>query len=201
MTDGGWEPFARVDGTPDDRFYAQPRLVQHIGDWAIAALRARYGEVLAGVRGPVLDLMSSWVSHLPDPPPATVGLGMNAVELAANPQLRGWLVHDLNRQPALPFATAGLGATICAVSVQYLTRPVEVWSEVARVTASGGPVVVAFSNRCFPTKAIAAWMAMDDRSHCQLVASYLDAAGLVDIQIEAMATSDDPIFIVRGASP
>jgi SAM-dependent methyltransferase len=195
-----WDPFGRFDAGPDDDFYAQPRLVQHIGDGAIAALRGRYAQLLPD-GGPVLDLMSSWVSHLPGSHPATIGLGMNSVELAANPQLRAWLVHDLNRQPDLPFATASFTATICAVSVQYLVRPVEVWTEIARVTRSGGPVIVSFSNRCFPTKAVGAWMATDDLGHCKLVATYFQRTGFSDVQAERLVSSDDPVYVVWACSP
>jgi SAM-dependent methyltransferase len=195
-----WDPCGRFDPGPDDDFYAQPRLVQHIGDGAIAALRRRYARLLPAT-GPVLDLMSSWVSHLPERHPAAIGLGMNAVELAANPQLDGWLVHDLNRQPELPFATDAFTASLCAVSVQYQVRPIEVWSEIARVTQPGGPVIVSFSNRCFPTKAVGAWMATDDLGHCKLVATYLHRAGYSDVQAERLASSDDPVYVVWARSP
>jgi SAM-dependent methyltransferase len=195
-----WDPFGRFDAESDHVFYAQPRLVQHIGEGAIEALRGRYAQLLPD-GGPLLDLMSSWVSHLPERHPPAIGLGMNAVELASNPQLAGWLVHDLNRQPDLPFATDAFTATLCAVSVQYQVRPIEVWSEVARVTQPGGPVVVCFSNRCFPTKAVGAWMATDDLGHCKLVATYLQRAGFPDIQAERLASTDDPIYIVWARAP
>jgi SAM-dependent methyltransferase len=164
--------FARIDEDDDARFYDVPRLVVHIDDGAIETLGRLYGEILPA-DGRVLDLMASWRSHLP--PSFTghlVGLGMNAEEMADNPQLGDAVVHDLNREPRLPLADAGFDAVVCAVSVQYLTRPLEVFREVHRVLRPGGPFVVAFSNRCFPDKAVALWRASTDEQHVALVETY-----------------------------
>ena len=170
--------FRRADESPDARFYAAPRLVHHIDAGAQAAVTALYrAHVPEG--GNVLDLMSSWTSHLP-PDVAygrVAGLGMNADELAANPRLTEWAVQDLNERPALSYGDAAFDAVLCCVSVQYLTRPAEVFSETARVLRPGGPFVVTFSNRCFPTKAVLAWRALDDAGHVALVRQYLEAAG------------------------
>jgi SAM-dependent methyltransferase len=170
--------FRRPDESPDRAFYAAPRFVTHIDDGAIAAVTALYREFLpAG--GAVLDLMSSWVSHLPDDVAyaRVAGLGMNAAELAANPRLTDWCVQDLNAEPRLPYADATFDGAGCCVSVQYLTQPAAVFREVARVLRPGAPFVVTFSNRCFPSKAIAAWRSLDDAAHLQLVATYLALAG------------------------
>lgn len=182
---GTWElaelpawAFEREDPRPDEGFYAAARLVTHIDDGAIGAVTQLYREYFpAG--GAILDLMSSWVSHLP-PEVAygrVVGVGMNAEELAANRRLDEYRVQDLNREPTLPFAAGEFdGAGIC-VSVQYLTRPVEVLRDAGRVLRPGAPLVISFSNRCFPTKAVRIWRSLDDAGHAKLVASYLAAAG------------------------
>ena len=83
--------FTRVDEGDDASFYAPPRLVTHIDEYAIAALTTFYRKILPP-NAILLDLMSSWVSHLPDDLPATeiIGHGMNAKELAANPRLTRW---------------------------------------------------------------------------------------------------------------
>ena len=178
MMDGLQLAFRREDESPDEYFYAEPRLVTHIDQAAIAAVTQLYREYLPA-DGAVLDLMSSWVSHLPADVtyPRVVGLGMNREELAANLRLNGFLVHDMNRTPRLPFDTAEFsGAAIC-VSIQYLTQPVAVLRDLGRVLASGGPLIITFSNRCFPTKAVAAWLMRDDIGHAELVAQYLAAAG------------------------
>jgi SAM-dependent methyltransferase len=170
--------FEREDESPDPLFYATPRFVTHIDDGAIAAVTQLYREHFpAG--GAILDLMSSWVSHLPPEVDyrKVVGLGMNAEELAANPRLHAWIVQDLNQDARLPFADGEFDAAGICVSVDYLVRPVEVLRECGRVLRPGGPLVVTFSNRCFPTKAISAWLMLDDDGHQRLVERYFEEAG------------------------
>ena len=135
--------------------------------------------------------MSSWRSHLPDGLGRVVGLGMNAEEMAANPQLDDWVIHDLNREPRLPFPDASFGAVACAVSVQYLVHPIEVFGDVLRVLVPGGPLVVSFSNRCFPTKAVAIWLSAGDDDHRKLVRTYVERVGFLDVVDERVATPDD----------
>ena len=119
------EAFRRADESPDGGFYAAPRLVTHIDDAAVAAVTQLYRDLLPP-GGAVLDLMSSWVSHLPDEVAygRVAGLGMNADELAANPRLTERHVQDLNADPRLPYGDAEFDAAVCCVSVQYLVRPV-----------------------------------------------------------------------------
>lgn len=178
--DGLFPPtaYARDDETTDAYFYLHPRKVVHIDDGAIAALGRLYAEVLpAG--GRLLDLMSSWRSHLPPGHDTreVVGLGLNDDEMADNPQLTSHVVHDLNEDPRLPFADAAFDGATCAVSIQYVIHPLEAFREVRRVLRPGAPFVVSFSNRCFPTKAVARWLATSDEQHVGLVRAYFDAAG------------------------
>ena len=172
------DDFKRYDDAADEAFYLVPRRVVHIDDGAIRALTALLTKLLP-LSGVYLDLMSSWRSHLPDSaqPTRVVGLGMNLAEMADNPQLDAYLVHNLNENPTLPFATAEFDAAICTVSVQYMTKPQQIFREVNRVLKPGGVFVVSFSNRCFPTKAIAAWVANGDQAHQALVHSYFTASG------------------------
>ena len=151
--------FDRQDEGDDADFYAMPRLVVHIDAETIAALTQAYRELLPK-RGAILDLMSSWVSHLPEEAEFTrvAGLGMNAFELEQNSRLTEHVVQDLNQQPELPYDTASFDAVVNAVSIQYLTRPVEVFRSCARVLRPGGLHIIALSHRCFPTKAIRACM-------------------------------------------
>ena len=167
--------FARGDPTPDPLFYSWPRLVTHIDDDAIAAVGALYDEL--GIDGEVLDLMSSWVSHFRQRPARLTVLGMNSEELAANPQASATVVHDLNANPTLPFDDASFDAAVCCVSVDYLVHPVAVFRDVARVVRPGGLFVCTFSNRCFPTKAIAGWLYATDAQRCAIVADYFRQAG------------------------
>ncbi len=142
---------------------------------AIALVGALYDEL--GIEGEVLDLMGSWVSHFRTRPARLTVLGMNAEELAANPFAAATVVHDLNADPRLPFADESFDAVVCCVSVDYLTRPIEVFRDVARVVRPGGAYACTFSNRCFPTKAIRGWLSTTDEQHCQLVQTYFRLAG------------------------
>jgi SAM-dependent methyltransferase len=197
----GADPFARADPSDDAAFYALPRKVVHLEPGAAEALRAAYGALLPR-DAPVLDLMASWRSHLPPALAGRVtGLGMNAEEMADNPQLHDWVVHDLNANPALPFGDGAFGAVVCSVSVQYLTRPLEVFAEVRRVLQPGGVAAVAFSNRCFPTKAVAIWLSGTEADHVGLVRLYLEASGFLDVSAESPPTGDDPLWLVWGRRP
>lgn len=195
--------FQRADDSDDALFYREPRLVTHIDDAAIAAATAFYRAHLPP-GGRILDLMSSWVSHLPEDVTfvRVEGLGMNADELAANPRLTGWRVHDLNRSPELPYEDASFDAAIVTVSVQYLVRPLEVFAEVGRVLVPGAPFIVTFSNRCFPTKAVAAWWALDDAGHIELVRLYFRHSGAFDpataFDLSPVAPASDPLFAVMA---
>lgn len=192
--------FAKADDTPDTLFYRAPRLVTHIDDRAIAAVTRLYAEMFRP-GADLLDLMSSWVSHLPGDIAygEVVGHGMNADELAANPRLARWFVQDLNHDPHLPLPSGTFdGASIC-VSVQYLQRPTEVLAEVARVLRPGSPVVITFSNRCFPTKAVAIWTSLHAREQAELVGLYLTSAGFAEVEVrEVLRSPGDPLWAVIG---
>ena len=191
--------FGRLDEGDDVAFYAPPRLVTHIDDGAIAALTQCYRE-LVPAGGAVLDLMSSWVSHLPPELELAecVGHGMNAVELEANPRLTRWFVQDLNRNSALPLEEASFDAALCCVSVQYLQQPIAVFAEVRRVLRPGAPFIVSFSNRCFPTKAVAIWRALNISQHASLVSLYATRAGFASVEAKLLAHGgdSDPLVVV-----
>jgi SAM-dependent methyltransferase len=195
------DSFRRYDETPDTWFYGQPRFVEHIDDGAIAAVTQLYRELFPPA-GRVLDLMSSWVSHLPDDVAyaRVVGVGLNEEELAANPRLDAHVVHDLNADAHLPFDDASFDAAGICVSIQYLIQPVAVVREVGRVLTPGAPLVVTFSNRCFPTKAVGVWQALDDAGHAELVSRYLQAAGNwsdpQSLDRTPAAPGADPLFAV-----
>lgn len=168
--------FVSDDEGDDNVFYDQPRLVVHIDNPARAARASCYARLLPP-GGRIIDLMSSMESHLPTNLPLAIvtGLGMNAIELPPNPRLMECILQDLDYAPKLPFTDAALDACLIAVSVQYLTHPVEVLAEIARVLVPGAPSIVSFSSRGFPTKAVAVWLGTTDGQHAWLVGEYLAA--------------------------
>ncbi|MCB1693632.1 MAG: methyltransferase domain-containing protein [Pseudomonadales bacterium] len=193
--------FARQDESPDEDFYREPRLTTHIDDATIDALTTFYREVLSP-SDRVCDLMSSWISHLPDDVNynRVVGLGMNEAELRRNPRLDELVVRNLNEDPHLPWPDGHFDALLIAVSVQYLTRPFEVFLEIGRVLSPGGRCIVAMSHRLFPTKAIYAFHVLAPQERCRLVGSYMELAGVFK-SIQAFDRSPpnaDPLWIVVG---
>ena len=197
------ELFARVDEGDDANFYQVPRLVAHIDPGTIAALTQYYRDVLPE-GGRVLDLMSSWISHLPSKARYTsvAGLGMNAEELAANPRLDARVVQDLNRNPRLPFADHAFDAVLIAVSVQYLTHPIEVFRDIARVLAPGGRLIVAMSHRCFPTKAVRAFHEFSVEDRIRLIGAYVELAGGFETATfdDRSPAGEDPLWIVTATT-
>ncbi|MEW5314613.1 MAG: hypothetical protein WDW38_006093 [Sanguina aurantia] len=169
--------FARSDEQADTVFYSRERLVYHIDDPAVGAITGYYDQNLPASGSKdvaLLDLCSSWVSHLPEGWTAgrVVGLGMNEDELKRNKQLTEYTVKDLNADPKLPYADNSFDVITNVVSVDYLNRPIEVFQEMHRVLKPGGTAIMSFSNRCFPTKAISLWTGTGDPDHVWIVGSY-----------------------------
>ena len=196
--------FNRIDEGNDALFYGEPRLVVHIDDDAIEQIGRIFEEFLPA-NGVILDLMSSWRSHLPADfvKARMVGLGLNAVEMRENPQLDDFVVHDVNKEPLLPFDDAHFDGVILTVSVQYLTRPVEVLRDVCRILRPGCPLVITFSNRMFPTKAVRIWQGCSDEQRMTLVKLYLQkAGGYAGIRAEDRSPPpkgvSDPVYVVMA---
>jgi len=192
--------FRREDESDDALFYREPRLVTHLDDEAIGALTAFYRQVIPD-GAHVLDLMTSWVSHLPvgKPLSGVAGVGLNAVELGANPVLTERLVQDLNRDPVFPWPDGRFDVAVVTVSVQYLTRPAEVFREVGRVLGPGAPFVVAFSNRCFPSKAVSAWLHRGPRAQAELVSTYFRLGAVFEtarVFNISPGRGHDPLYVV-----
>lgn len=209
-------PFRRLAEEPDQGFYRMSRLVHHLDGHCRAALSDLHRELIPA-DSRVLDLMSSWESHLPDDLPlaSVAGLGMNAEELAANPRLDDWQLQDLNQQPQLPYGAASFDAVICTASVEYLIRPHEVFAELRRVLRPGGLLLMSFSDRWFPPKAINIWQDMHPFERPGLVLEYFQQADLqglhslslrglprpVDDEYASRRAEADPLFAVWGYRP
>ena len=198
------EFFRRIDETDDELFYSQPRLVVHIDDGAMKKLGRIYARLLPQ-GGAILDLMSSWRSHVPGKvrPARLVGLGMNRPEMEDNPALTEIVIHNLNQNPALPFADSEFDGAVVTVSIQYMTRPVDIFRGVAKVLKPGAPFIVSFSNRMFPTKAVAIWHSLGEFDRVRLVSRYFQESGnfenmeVIDMSAPTEPPSD-PIWAVVG---
>jgi SAM-dependent methyltransferase len=209
------EDFQRFDESPDTFFYGQPRFVTHIDDGAIAALTKYYEKVLppSGNKDvAILDMCSSWISHYPKGYTAgrISGAGMNRDELAKNSMLTDFEVKDLNVDPKLPYEDNTFDVITNVVSVDYLSRPLEIFKEMHRVLKPGGLAIMSFSNRCFPTKAISVWTATDDATHAYIVGAYFHYSvpggftepKAVDISPGAKGIfggGGDPMYIVQAS--
>lgn len=163
----------KLNNYPDREFYAFPRFVAHVDNNFISVLTDLYRQVLKPEME-ILDLMSSWISHLPQEVSykRVVGHGLNVQELARNPRLDYFFVKDLNKEQEIEMESGSLDAVLCTVSVQYLQQPEKVFAEVCRVLRPGGVFIVSFSNRMFYEKAIGAWRDGTGYSRVQLVVQY-----------------------------
>ncbi len=208
-------PFQRLDERDDAGFYQEPRFVQHID----AVARQRISNIYAKFLKPrmkVLDLMSSCTSHLPDniDSLSVAGLGLNREELASNKHLSDYIVHDLNRDPVLPFDEDEFDVVLCTVSVEYLTNPIEVFKEVARVLKPGSHFIVTFSERWFPPKVVQVWTDLHPFERMGLVVDYFRRSewfmnlgtesmrGLFrprDDKYYGMTPYSDPVYAVWGS--
>ena len=192
--------FQRIDEDPDEVFYASPRFVEHIDKATIDKLSEYYAEII-DEKTDVLDLMSSWISHLPSEIKLTrsSGLGMNEQELRANNQLSDWCIHNLNTKPQLPYPADTFDYVLCAVSIQYLTAPIEVLKSALGVLRKRGRIVIAMSHRLFPTKAVSIFQNIAPEDRIKLVISYLEIAGFDEVTaLDRSPTNADPLWIVTG---
>ncbi|XP_077243839.1 S-adenosyl-L-methionine-dependent methyltransferases superfamily protein [Tasmannia lanceolata] len=199
------EDFRRFDESSDSMFYSAPRFVTHIDDPAIRALTSYYSKVFPPSNTPgicLLDLCSSWVSHFPAgyKQDRIVGMGMNEEELKRNPVLTEYIVQDLNVNPKLPFEDNSFDVITNVVSVDYLTKPMDVFKEMQRILKPGGVAIMSFSNRCFWTKAISIWTSTGDADHAWIVGSYFHYAGGFEppqaMDISPNPGRSDPMYVV-----
>lgn len=171
--------FKRRDERPDADFYQSARMVNHLDDRARLTIERIVGTLITEDEPAILDLMASWDSHLPPglTPARVVGLGLNQVELQANGQLDERCLHDLNATPDLPFEDSEFDVVLCTVSVDYMTRPFDVFREVGRVLRPGGLFLVTFSDRMFPDKAVQVWRESGEAERIMLVEDFFADCG------------------------
>ncbi|KAL8040342.1 hypothetical protein ABFX02_10G091400 [Erythranthe guttata] len=199
------EDFLRFDESPDTTFYESPRFVTHIDDPAINALTKYYSEVFPPSNTPgvaLLDMCSSWISHYPKgyKQSRIAGMGLNEEELKRNPVLTEYVAQDLNVDPKLPFEDNTFDVITNVVSVDYLTKPLDIFKEMSRILKPGGLAIMSFSNRCFWTKAISIWTSTGDSDHVMIVGAYFHYAGGFEppkaVDISPNPGRTDPMYIV-----
>jgi len=216
FTSAGVSSFSRLDSSPDAIFYSEPRFVEHVDAQAVEAMTSYISDRLLHPGDSVLDLCSSWTSHIRLSTSLKLkrvaGLGMNSKELEANPALTEWTVLDLNAEKNvnLPYEDESFDVVMCQLSIDYLIHPLEVMKEAARVLKHGGTMAILFSNRLFLTKAIGLWTGSDDVEHTYTVGSYLRYCdgGFIDIKAEDLSTRQqkgkeavivgDPLYVVTA---
>lgn len=206
--------FDRLDPGEDRAFYVRPRRVAHVDAVCGVRIAALYASLIEPGAS-VLDLMSGWRSHLPEQHGNVCGLGLNEEELADNPALDSYCIHDLNADPVLPFEDRAFDAVVNTVSVEYLVNPVSVLREVRRTLRPGGVAVISFSNRYFPPKVIHLWTRMLPMERLGLVLQWMEAAGFVELttlserglerdprdRYTEQLREMDPLFAVWGRAP
>jgi SAM-dependent methyltransferase len=216
------EAFGRLDESDDAQFYATDRFVSHLDSLALETVEKLIGELIVEENPVLLDLMAGWDSHIPEKlnPSKVVGLGLNRNELSENTSLSEIVVHDLNKDPILPFPNNTFDAVLNTVSVDYITKPVQVFREVGRILRPGGLFLVIFSNRMFPEKAVRVWKESSEDERVLLVEDFFKEASLFEKasvfvskgkprpendKYSHLGIPSDPIYAVyadkRGGSP
>jgi SAM-dependent methyltransferase len=216
------EAFARLDESDDAQFYTTDRFVSHLDSLALETVEKLTGELIVEENAVLLDLMAGWDSHIPErlKPSKVVGLGLNTNELSENTSLSEIVIHDLNKDPILPFPNNTFDAVLNTVSVDYMTKPVQVFREVGRILRPGGLFLVIFSNRMFPEKAVRVWKESSEDERVLLVEDFFKEASLFEKasvfvskgkprpendKYSHLGIPSDPIYAVyadkRGGSP
>jgi len=205
--------FSRIDESDDGVFYSRDRFVEHLDAVALATVERLIGELIVEKEPVILDLMAGWDSHIPKTlkPARVVGLGLNENELRKNVSLTEFVIHDMNKDPILPFPDHTFDAVINTVSVDYMTKPVEAFREVGRILKPGGLFLVVFSNRMFSQKAVKVWKESDEGERVILVEEFFRESALfektslfvslgkprpADDKYAGMGVPSDPIYAV-----
>jgi SAM-dependent methyltransferase len=176
------DAFSRLDETDDKTFYARDRFVSHLDSLALSTIERLIGDLIVEEKPVILDLMAGWDSHIPGKlnPGKVIGLGLNENELKENRALSDCVIHDLNKDPKLPLRGSTFDAVINTVSVDYMTKPVDVFRDVGRILKPGGLFLVIFSNRMFPQKAVKIWKDSGEEERILLVEGFFRDAGLFE---------------------
>lgn len=207
------DAFLRLDETDDSLFYSKDRFVSHLDSFAKTTVNKIIDELIIEENPAILDLMAGWESHLPErlTPARVVGLGLNENEIRNNKDLTETVVHDINKNPTLPFPSNTFDIVINTVSVDYMVKPIDIFQEVARILKPGGLFLVIFSNRMFPQKAVKVWRESGEEERVLIVDDFFKLSKGFELprffvskkkarpendKYEALGIPSDPIYAV-----
>ena len=185
----------KSDISDDEIFYQQPRFVHHLSDSFRNRLTSLYSEYLLN-HYIILDLMSSWVSHLPSniSYKKVIGHGMNEAELSSNERLDRFFVQNLNKKQNMPIEDSSVDVGLIVAGWQYLQYPEKVSLELSRVIKSDSLLIISFTNRAFWTKAPNIWTYSSEEKRIEYVTSVLTSNGWRIEKILNEKTQDKKLF-------
>ena len=185
----------KSDICDDEIFYQQPRFVHHLSDSFRNRLTSLYSEYLLN-HHIILDLMSSWVSHLPSniSYKKVIGHGMNETELSSNERLDRFFVQNLNKKQNMPIEDSSVDVGLIVAGWQYLQYPEKVSLELSRVIKSDSLLIISFTNRAFWTKAPNIWTYSSEEKRIEYVTSVLTCNGWRIEKILNEKTQDKKLF-------
>ena len=185
----------KSDISDDGIFYQQPRFVHHLSDSFRNRLTSLYSEYLLN-HHIILDLMSSWVSHLPSniSYKKVIGHGMNEAELSSNERLDRFFVQNLNKKQNMPIEDSSVDVGLIVAGWQYLQYPEKVSLELSRVIKSDSLLIISFTNRAFWTKAPNIWTYSSEEKRIAYVTSVLTSNGWRIEKILNEKTQDKKLF-------
>lgn len=184
--------FTQASSEPEEDFWGRQDLDSLMDMGARTAVTALYRTTLP-VGGRTLDVMSGALSHLPEDAvfQEFIGLDVSKPALEANKALTSSIVQNLNETATLPFEDASFDGVLLCDGLAYLTKPQQVLEEIARVLRPGGPLIVSFSDRFVPAKAVAIWQALEPEDRVRFTSALMQRAGLAELDTGEVVPPED----------
>ena len=185
----------KIDDSDDQIFYQNPRYVNHLSFSFRNRLTNLYSKYLYS-NNVILDLMSSWVSHLPTNTKykKIIGHGMNESELRANKRLDSFWVQNLNKIQILPIEDSSVDTGLIVAGWQYLQYPEKISLELSRIIKKDSLLIISFSNRAFWTKSPNIWTNSSEEGRIEYVKKVISSNGWSVEKILNEKTYDNKLF-------
>ena len=186
---------SKIDNNDDKIFYQQPRYVHHLSVSFRDRLAKLYSKYLCKDKI-ILDLMSSWVSHLPSNIKfkKVIGHGMNEAELKSNKRLDSYWIQDLNKTQRMPILDSIVDIGLIVAGWQYLQYPEKVSLELSRIIKRDSYLIISFTNRAFWTKSPNVWTNSTEEERIEYVISVLSDNGWIVEKIFNEKTYENKLF-------